>query len=445
MAAASEALDIKDILSAEEVTLEKLHELRRDIHCRVDLRTQLEQLLAEFDGVARKLSSENKAAVRRGEALWLLGRDEEAIQVLKPARASRNRSYILGLCFLEEGRPSEAIGPLKEAMEADDSSALISNACCEAKILSGSFDEAESHVGRLLKKKEPGADAWYLKGLLADIQGHHDEAQSGYEKALEVEQGHAKSLFRLAYLMDLRGEDAGALEHYEQLRKLRPMHLNTMMNLGVLYEDRGDYERAAQCFQSVLDYFPGNKRAQLYLRDAEASKTMFYDEEAARRDAKLQQVLGQPVAEISFSPRVRNALQKLNVTTLGELVGRSEEEMLSLPNFGRTSLKEVKEFLSTKGLTLAFGSRPAGAAEGEEEVAAAEPGISGTEILQKNLSDIEWSGRIRKVFEKLELVTIQDLLQKTEKDLLKSKNLGQTSIKEIRKRLGQFGLAMHQE
>ncbi|MBI3856174.1 MAG: RNA polymerase subunit alpha domain protein, partial [Planctomycetes bacterium] len=102
----------------------------------------------------------------------------------------------------------------------------------------------------------------------------------------------------------------------------------------------------------MIDYFPGHGRAQLYLKDAQASLTMFYDEDAARREAKVAQILGQPVAEISFSPRVRTALQKLGVTSLADLVSRSEEDLLQIPNFGRTSLRELKEFLSSKGLSL---------------------------------------------------------------------------------------------
>ncbi len=442
MAAPGEALDVRQILTAEDVTLERLHELRREIHCRVELRTQVEQLLAEFDGVARKFSSENKAEVRRGAVCWVLGRDDQAIRILEPARACRERSYFLGLCHLEEGHAARALEHLKEALESEPSDALVSTACCEAKILSGKLEEAETHVDRLIKKKEPSAEAWYLQGLLADVRGYRDEAVAAYEKALEKEPGYAKSLFRLAYLMDLRGEDARAMELYEQLRKLRPMHLNAVMNLGVLYEDRGDYERAFQCYQSVLDYYPGHPRAQLYLRDAQASMSMFYDEEAARREVKLQQVLALPVAEVTFSPRVRNALQKLNVATLGDLTQRSEDEMLSLPNFGRTSLREVKEFLSSKGLALASSGKAAG---GAEEEAAPEEGKTVSEILQKNLGDLEWSGRLRKVFEKMGLATIGDLMQKTEKDLLKSKNLGQTSLKEVQKKLGQYGLALQAE
>jgi DNA-directed RNA polymerase subunit alpha len=437
MTAAREAPDLKERLSTEDLSPAQLHELRREIHCHVDLRSQVEGVLGEFGAISKKLSSENKAEVRRGTTRWLLGQDEEAIKVLEPARTSRERAYVLGNSYLEVGRAAEALEQLKEAHEADSSDLVASAALCEARIKAGRYEEAEAHVERLLKK-DTGAEGHYLRGLLADLQGFHAEAVEAYEKALEAEPGHAKSLFRLAYIMDLSGEDSRALELYEQLRKLRPMHLHTMMNLGVLYEDRGDFERAAQCFESVLDYFPTHPRARLYLADAKASLTMYYDEDAARREAKIQQVLSQPVAELSFSPRVRNALIKLGVSTIGDLVSKSDEELLAVPNFGRTSLRELKEFLGSKGLTMVSS----GAAAEEAGAPAAALAAAGEEVLQKNLADFEWSGRIRKVFEKLGIVTVSDLMSRTESELLKNKNLGQTSIKEIRKKLGQLGLAM---
>jgi DNA-directed RNA polymerase subunit alpha len=446
MSASAGGLDVKEVLCTEDLALERLHEVRREVHCHVDLRTQVEEALADFAPVAKKLSSDNKVEVRKGTSFWLIGRSEDAIKVLEPARTSKERSYVLGMSYLEASRPKDALAALKEANDADSADQLVSAAYCEAKIRAGEYEAAESHVERLVKKDS--AQGWYLKGLLADLQGWHDDAMKAYEKALELEPGHAASLFRLAYIMDLEGEDAKALEIYEQLRKLRPTHLNTMMNLGVIYEDRGEFERAAQCYQTVLDYFPNHPRAQLYMRDARASLVMFYDEDAARREAKMAQVLAQPVAEVSFSPRVRNALQKLGVNTLGDLVMKSEEDLLSIPNFGRTSLKELKEFMAGKGLSLATGAGPGTVTLGGESapVPAGESGAAPSpEALQKNLSDFEWSGRIRKVFEKLSLVTLGDLLSRTEKDLLKSKNLGVTSIKEIRKKLGQLGVSMRPE
>ena len=154
----------------------------------------------------------------------------------------------------------------------------------------------------------------------------------------------------------------------------------------------------------------------------------------------MAQVLGLPLADVTFSQRVRNALQKLGLATLGDLVQRTEEELLEIPNFGKTSLREVKEFLTSKGLNLASGGEMA-------PTPGAEPveGEAQDEVKNRALADFEWSGRIRKVYEKLGVVTVGDLLNYTESDLLKSKNLGSTSIKEIRQKLGTLGVAMRGE
>jgi len=45
-------------------------------------------------------------------------------------------------------------------------------------------------------------------------------------------------------------------------------------------------------------------------------------------------------------------LQRLGVTTLGELTQRSEAELLAIKNFGQTSLNEIKRQLGAHGLTL---------------------------------------------------------------------------------------------
>ena len=441
MAAAVDFPDVKDVLSSEEIVFDHLQDLRRQIHCHVEFRTRVEEVVGDFAAVAKNLSSENKAEVRRGVARWLLGQAEQAIEILEPTRTSREREFFLGLSLIEARRYEEALAPLKEAYSADSSDLQVSMAFCEAKILAGRVEDAEAHVERL-KKKDGGTEGHYLAGLLFDVRGFHDKAMAEYEKALDLDPGYAKALFRLAYIMDLSGEDSRALELYEQLRKLKPMHANAVMNLGVLYEDRGDYERAVECYQAVLDYFPTNSRAKLYLKDAQASLTMFYDEEALRREAKLQQVLNQPVGEISFSPRVRTALEKLGIASLGELVQRSEEELMTIPNFGRTSLKEVKEFLSAKGLAMAAGGSPGGVVEeGVYEAGGSAEGGDDA-ILQQQLAEMEWAGRIRKVFEKMGFVSLGDLVRTSEKELLKNKNLGLTSIKEIRKRLVQMGLSL---
>ncbi len=66
----------------------------------------------------------------------------------------------------------------------------------------------------------------------------------------------------------------------------------------------------------------------------------------------LNENLFRSVEELELSVRSANCLQNANITLIGELVQRSEQDMLKTKNFGRKSLKEIKEILSTMGLSL---------------------------------------------------------------------------------------------
>ncbi|MBI5778992.1 MAG: DNA-directed RNA polymerase subunit alpha [Planctomycetes bacterium] len=69
--------------------------------------------------------------------------------------------------------------------------------------------------------------------------------------------------------------------------------------------------------------------------------------------AKLHQKLALPIAELDLSTRASRCLVKLKVQTIKDIVAYSELDLLKTPNFGKTSLKEVKKKLSEMmGLTL---------------------------------------------------------------------------------------------
>src|SRR5947209_15444145 len=65
-----------------------------------------------------------------------------------------------------------------------------------------------------------------------------------------------------------------------------------------------------------------------------------------------QAVLGKPVSDLNLSVRARKCMNRLGITTLGELVQRTADELLESKNFGMTSLNEVREKLRQYGLTL---------------------------------------------------------------------------------------------
>ena len=80
------------------------------------------------------------------------------------------------------------------------------------------------------------------------------------------------------------------------------------------------------------------------------------EETAERGMDKMGDQLNRSVEELELSVRSYNCLKNANIQTIGELVQKSESEMLRTKNFGRKSLNEIKEILGTMGLGL--GMRP---------------------------------------------------------------------------------------
>jgi DNA-directed RNA polymerase subunit alpha len=74
--------------------------------------------------------------------------------------------------------------------------------------------------------------------------------------------------------------------------------------------------------------------------------------EAPKEEAKLNENLFRSVDELELSVRSANCLQQANIKSIGDLVQRTEAEMLKTKNFGRKSLKEIKEILAEMGLSL---------------------------------------------------------------------------------------------
>lgn len=80
-----------------------------------------------------------------------------------------------------------------------------------------------------------------------------------------------------------------------------------------------------------------------------------FEEEVAQRDDKrvqLKKLLAMSVNEIELSVRAANCLNNAKITTVGELAMKAEPEMLKYRNFGKKSLNEIKEKLSSLGLSL---------------------------------------------------------------------------------------------
>jgi len=229
------------------------------------------------------------------------------------------------------------------------------------------------------------------------------------------------------------------------------VHIGTLMNLGVLYEDREEYDAAARCFRAVLKDDPTNSRARRYLADAEASRRQFYDESRERKADMQNAVLRIPVTDFELSVRARNCLQRMNIHTLGDLIGRTESELLSFKNFGETSLQGVKDILAMKGLRLGMVT-PEPGDEDEDDVgeivgleslvAEAPPVPETTDIQSRSVASLDLSVRSRAALATLGIKTVGDLAGTSEETLLACKNFGQTSLAEVKAKLKDLGLSL---
>lgn len=74
--------------------------------------------------------------------------------------------------------------------------------------------------------------------------------------------------------------------------------------------------------------------------------------EISAEEPAFNENLSKRVDELELSVRSANCLQNANIKYIGELVQKSESEMLKTKNFGRKSLNEIKEILSEMGLSL---------------------------------------------------------------------------------------------
>ncbi len=101
---------------------------------------------------------------------------------------------------------------------------------------------------------------------------------------------------------------------------------------------------------------------------------LFFDfqhqEEELARPPELESALSRQlqtrIEELEFSVRTSNCLRREGITTVGELVQRTESDLMAIRNFGRKSLQEVKDKLAERDLSLAPEAEPAPeGAEGE--------------------------------------------------------------------------------
>ena len=293
-------------------------------------------------------------------------------------------------------------------------------------------------------RNDPAAAAPFVKkAQQAESEGQWVQALEAWKEAAQKDR-NAKNLFACARLQDRLGLDDDALRTYEECVRLPSPPVQAFVNMAVLLEDAGQFTRAEKLLKKVLESNFNHARARLFMKDVKASKDMLYDEEIAREGARRDALMDTPVTDFELSVRARNCLKKMAIRTLGDLLRISEAELLSYKNFGETSLVEIKNMLSAKGLRLGQQLDRGHYDKIRTEMLEKLKDTVGEEILNKSLAQFELSVRARKAIQLLGIHTIGDLAARTEAELMGVKNFGQTSLDELKQILAANGLTLRQ-
>ena len=243
-----------------------------------------------------------------------------------------------------------------------------------------------------------------------DLVGEESEAVHLYEQACKGEAPRVQALVNLAVLYEDIGEYAKAERCLRLVVETDPNHARARLYLGDVVASRSmyyeeDYQRLRDRQSSVLDTpvtdFELSARARNCLqkmnvrtlgdlvRTSEADLMAYKNfgettleeirgmlsqkglhvgqglqgqQQAARQEVHDQvrdtageetaDNLNRPVDELELSVRAHKALDLLSISTIGDLVSRTEDELLGIKNFGETSLEEIKERLAEHGLSL---------------------------------------------------------------------------------------------
>ena len=145
------------------------------------------------------------------------------------------------------------------------------------------------------------------------------------------------------------------------------------------------------------------------------------------------------VEELDFSSRTENALRRAGINTVEEIISFTEDEIIKVRNIGETGFAEIWKKLH--GLGLSFREREIYTMG----MLVERPEVKGEKVLEMTLEELDFSVRTYTCLKRAGINTVDDLLQRTESDMIKIRNLGKKSLDEVILKLSALGLSLMDE
>jgi DNA-directed RNA polymerase subunit alpha len=333
--------------------------------------------LSAYESAEKAGYSRDHVALAKAEALRYNGRAQEAMDVLNKLSGAveQTAEYLYQRAATVSalgGNPTEAVALLERAVAADGNHAGAlfglalendrhGNDSYARDLYERAATQFPTHVGTLLNL-----------GVLYEDMQHYEKARQCYRRILDVFPDHPRArLFA-------KDADAARDMYYDEDARRRQDRLsqvlgipvtdfelsvrsrNCLQKMGVM--TLGDLTRTSE--QELLASKNFGETSLVEIREMLQSKGLelgqfadqireeepVYDPETLSADERA--LLDRPIADLNLSVRARKCMVRLGLSTIGELVRRTGDDLLECKNFGVTSLNEVREKLTIQGLKL---------------------------------------------------------------------------------------------
>ena len=316
------------------------------------------------------------STLQKAGAVRLNGRIDEAEALIKEvARQAVTRaeySYQMGCILSDRGDTFGAIEYFERASDMDGhhSGALFRLAALNASF--GNDVEAIKLYERALSKPPFYLGALMNLGLLYEDSERYDAAAFCFRRVLEFDSQNERALL---YLKDIEAagdmfydEDAARAEREaEQVLntaladfELSARSRNCLERLGL--DTLGDLTRITEAELMASKNFGETslKEVRTILESKGLQVGQSVEDKRAvpqtikREDLSDEQrgVFDNPITDLNLSVRARKCVSRLGLSTIGELMNRTPDDLLAVRNFGVTSLNEIRQQLAEMGVAL---------------------------------------------------------------------------------------------
>jgi DNA-directed RNA polymerase subunit alpha len=269
------------------------------------------------------------------------------------------------------GNPNEVVALYERAVEADRGHAGALFGLALENDRRGNDDTALDLYKRSASRFPPHEGALLNLGILYEDRDQHDRAVQCYQRILDAQPNNGRALlfFKDAQASGDMYYDEDAQRKRDRMTQVLNIPVtdfelsvrsrNCLQKMGIM--TLGDLCRCTE--QELLSSKNFGETSLIEIKEMLASKGLKLGQLAPERhvldvldtdslSADEQALLARPISDLNLSVRARKCMIRLGISTVGELMRRTGDELLECKNFGVTSLNEVRDKLAAHGLKL---------------------------------------------------------------------------------------------